>query len=75
MGFKVAGTPVAKETFLKLAMVEGVVMLQAVDQYGARISQGNILKITEDGKVYRCSSVNPDIGFKLDEDGQVLLTH
>lgn len=69
MGFKVLGTPVAKDVFLKLAEVEGCIVLQAVEQSGARVLQGNILKITEDGKLYRCSSANPDIGLKLDEDG------
>lgn len=73
MSFKVFGTPVEKQVFLKLAEVEGCIMLQAVDQYGARVPQGNIMKITTDGKLYRCSSVNPDIGLKLDDDGCVLV--
>ena len=47
------------------------IMLSAVDQTGFVIS--HLLEIREDGQVYMCGSVNNRLGFKLDNQGCILI--
>jgi hypothetical protein len=55
---------------IKLVKEEGRVYLVAVNNYGATLIRGYLLRLT-DGNLLRCSTVNPDLGFDLDEKGRI----
>jgi len=56
---------------LKLEQGNGYVDLVAVDKHGYRVSQGYIATIYESGRMHRCGSVDPGLGFQLDGNGRV----
>lgn len=45
----------------------------AVDESGVRITQGYLLDFTKDGQIQLCRDVNPNLGFKLDKQGKIML--
>ncbi len=49
----------------------GPIWLTAVNERGATIPRGHILRLTTDGSIKRCFGVNPAIGFDLDAQGRV----
>ena len=61
----------SKEVYLKLQSFSGGIKLCAVDRTGKSMKQGNILSIEQNGCVELDRSVNPDLGFQLDEKGRV----
>ncbi len=49
----------------------GPIWLTAVNERGATIPQGHILRLTTYGSIKRCFGVNPAIGFDLDAQKRV----
>ncbi|MBE3045955.1 hypothetical protein IMZ48_26135 [Candidatus Bathyarchaeota archaeon] len=49
------------------------VIVTAVDNQGERLSQGDLIVFLEDGTIYRPGDVNPDLGFKLDDAGRIVM--
>lgn len=54
--------------YLKLVCDSGGVLLCAVDESGAELSGGRLLRINLDGTINRIALVNPKLGFQLDGD-------
>ena len=61
----------AKEVYLTLMSFSDGIKLYAVDRTGKAMKQGNILSIEQNGCVELDKSVNPYLGFQLDEKGRV----
>ena len=47
------------------------VTVVACNERGERIAP--LIDFTPDGKIYRCTSVNPDLGFELDDKRRIKL--
>ncbi len=63
------------ERVVRLRLVSGVnrtIEVVAVDAYGHMAPGGVILRISEDGEIYRYPCVDSDLGFTLDLVGRVL---
>lgn len=62
---------VAPFSFSSAMETKEVVKLVAVDKDGNPYSAGNILYFNDNGTVTRCTDVDPELGFQLDELGRV----
>ena len=60
-----------KEMFLRLVDDGDRILLTAVYENGEKVHCGNLFAFHKDGTVERCCSVNPYIGFKLNEKSQL----
>lgn len=73
MKFKVfTGNEPGKTTFLRLREGNGSIYMDACNEFGEKLLQGNILKIDSDGIVL-CEHVSPKIGLPLDDEGRVIV--
>ena len=63
-----------EEPIIRLRMIESEegIEIIAVNEYGKRISQGSLITFLKDGTIRRHWAVNPFLGFKLGEDGEIL---
>ena len=52
---------------------DGEVNLIAVDKNGNKISRGNILFLTNEGKLRLHAGVSADLGLQLDGDGRIVV--
>ena len=57
--------------YLKLRQMGDEVDVITVDKNGNLWSWGYLLRFCNDGRIYLCSIVNPNLGFKLNDDGQI----
>ena len=55
---------------LKLEQTKDGIDLIAVDEFGDE-ECGYILRITNTGKMFKFSGLNPELGFKLNKDEQI----
>lgn len=63
-----------KTVFLDLCSDEdGAIVLCAVDESGSPLSAGYLLYIEPSGHILRIENVDPSLGFKLDEEGRVVV--
>lgn len=62
-----------KDLTVRLKLIEkgSDICLVAVDAAGKIVDQGHILSVQSGGTIYKHSGVNPTLGFKLNEDGEV----
>ena len=54
------------EVFLKLVKEYSGIRVVAVDKAGKEFMSGNLLTFSFDGSIFLHSSINPDLGFKLE---------
>ena len=64
----------ARKTYLRVVNERGSVYLIACDQYGNMFLSGRILIIEDNGTLSLCLNVNPSLGFKLNDRGQIEVT-
>jgi len=60
-----------KRIFFKLVEDCEEIRLTAVNEYGEHLSRGDILSITEEGKLCLYPGINETLGLKLDRDGKI----
>lgn len=51
---------------------DGGIAVVALGKDGKKLFAGNLLYFTTNGEIYRCSSVNPDIGFRLGAGNRII---
>jgi len=56
---------------VKLIQYGDEIALCAVDKFGNRKNGGSLFTLLPDGTAYRNSSIDEDLGFKLDEKGRI----
>ena len=49
----------------------GIVTVVAVDKDGNRVDQGILFRLLPNGTIQRMPSVNPNLGFVLDDKGRI----
>ena len=64
-----------KEVYLRLVKTGNIVTLTACDKNGDRLYSGDLLDILSTGKINLLENVAPDLGFKLDAKGRIIITH
>lgn len=60
-----------KQIGFNLKTVGGSLFLEATHINGEESYAGNLIRIDSDGRFHRCTSVNSDFGFKLNDVGQI----
>ncbi len=60
-----------KKVYLKLEKVGDTIHIIAVDELGDEYECGNLLHINSNGVIIRCTAIDPNLGFKLDENGRI----
>jgi len=62
-----------EEIFFKLEQERDSIKLVAVDEEGKVISDGYILRIKTNGRIYLYPAINEKTGLSLDEEGRIKL--
>ena len=65
--------PADEPVMLRLVPTSGGMQVQVVDEYGERVIAGSLVTFWDDGTLTISSSVNPELGFKLDKAGRIKL--
>lgn len=66
-------TPEEQTVRLKLMEACSGVKVVAMRDDGEQLDSGNLIRIDQEGKLHRYTSVNPNLGFKLDSKGRIEL--
>ena len=64
--------PQKRSVMLRLVPTSGGMQVQVVDEYGERVIAGSLVTFWDDGTLTISSSVNPELGFKLDKAGRII---
>jgi hypothetical protein len=70
---KSAPKPEPEPVRLALRKEGGLVHLFAVERDGDRVPSGTLLTFQIDGTIIRNGGVNPDLGFKQDAHGRIIV--
>lgn len=61
---------------LYLKLIKGKrdeILLIATDKDGQRKVMGNLLYFNNNGHLHLCDAINPELGFDLDSDGELII--
>lgn len=73
---QIYGETLEKNIFLKLFKHPGgYISLRVCKEDGETVSGGCLLYVTTKGDITLCGNVSPDLGFDLDESGQLKIVN